>query len=147
DKITAELDEAKIHIDWLKKVLGDEREIYRIITDELTEIKKKYGNPRLTKIETDSTELEDEDLIKSEEVIVCITNSGYIKRIPIDEYRIQRRGGKGLKGAETREEDYVAKILTANTLTTLLCISDRGRLYWLKVHRLPEGSRTSKGKA
>ena len=147
DKITADLDEAQKHIEWIKKVLGDEREIYRIITDELTEIKKKYGNPRRTKIEADSTELEDEDLIKSEEVIVCITNSGYIKRIPVDEYRIQRRGGKGLKGAETREEDYVSKILTANTLTTILAISDRGRLYWLKVHRIPEGSRTSKGKA
>ncbi len=147
DKITADLDEARQHIEWLKKVLGDEHEIYRIITEELTEIKKKYGNPRLTKIETDSTEIEDEDLIKSEDVIVCVTNSGYIKRIPIDEYRIQRRGGKGLKGAETREEDYVSKILTANTLTTMLAISDRGRLYWLKVHRIPEGSRTSKGKA
>ncbi len=147
DKIKTDLDEALKHIEWIKEVLADVREIYRIISEELTEIKKKYSNPRLTKIESDSAELEDEDLIKSEDVIVCITNSGYIKRIPVDEYRIQRRGGKGLKGAETREEDYVAKILTANTLTTILAISDKGRLYWLKVHRIPEGSRTSKGKA
>lgn len=80
-------------------------------------------------------------------MIVCITNSGYIKRIPVDEYRLQKRGGKGLKGAETREEDYVWKIFAANTKTTILVISDKGKMYWLKVHKIPAGSRTSKGKA
>jgi DNA gyrase subunit A len=147
DKLKAELEETMKHIGWLKKVLGDVNEIYKIINDELVEIKKKYSNPRLTKIEADTTQLEDEDLIASEDVMVCITNSGYIKRIHTDEYRLQKRGGKGLKGAETKEEDFVAKILVANTLTTILVISDKGKLYWLKVHRIPEGTRTSKGKA
>ncbi len=147
DKITNELDEANKHIAWLKMVLGDVHEIYKIITEELKLIREKYSTPRLTKIVAQDGELLEEDLITSEEMIVCITNSGYIKRIPVDEYRVQKRGGKGLKGAETREEDYVAKIFAANTLTTILCISDRGKLYWLKVHRIPQGSRTSKGKA
>jgi DNA gyrase subunit A len=147
DKIKAEFAETMKQMDWLKRVLGDVKEIYKLITEELTEIKKKYSNPRLTKIESDSSEIEDEDLIASEDMIVCITNSGYIKRIPMNEYRLQKRGGKGLKGAETREEDYVWKIFAANTKTTILAISDKGRLYWLKVHKIPEGSRTSKGKA
>jgi len=146
-KIIAELEEAQKHIDWLKMVLSDVKEVYKIITTELAEIRKKYSNPRLTKIESDSSEMEDEDLIASEEMIVCITNSGYIKRIPMAEYRVQKRGGKGLKGAETRDEDYVWKIFSANTLTTILIISDKGKMYWLKVHRIPLGSRTSKGKS
>jgi DNA gyrase subunit A len=128
-------------------VLADVNEIYKIIVAELTEIKKKYNNPRRTKIESGGAEIEDEDLIASEDMIVCITNSGYIKRIPMDEYRLQKRGGKGLKGAETREEDFVWKIFSANTLTTILIISDKGKMYWLKVHKIPLGSRTSKGKA
>lgn len=147
DKINADLEEAMKHIAWLRSVLADVKEIYKIITQELTEIRKKYSNPRITKIESNSGEIEDEDLIASEDMIVTITNSGYIKRIPIDEYRIQKRGGKGLKGAETREEDYVWKIFSANTKTTILVISDKGKMYWLKVHRIPLGSRTSKGKA
>lgn len=147
DKIENDLAEALKHIAWLKSILADVKEIYKIITNELVEIKKKYGGERLTKIEGDSEELLDEDLIAKEEVIVCITNSGSIKRIPIDEYRVQKRGGKGLKGAENRDEDYVWKIFTANTHTTILIISDRGRLFWLKVHKIPQGSRTSKGRA
>ncbi len=147
DKITKELDEAVTHMNWLKMVLSDVHEIYKIITNELAEIRKKYSNERLTKIESDDTEIDDEDLIASEDMIVCITNSGYIKRISTDEYRLQKRGGKGLKGTETLEEDYVWKIFSANTKSTILVISDKGKLYWLKVHRIPEGSRTSKGKA
>jgi DNA gyrase subunit A len=148
DKIIAELAEAMKLIAWLKMVLGDVNEIYKIITEELTMIREKYGTPRLTKIESgEGGDLEEEDLVKSEEVIVSITKTGYIKRIAMAEYRLQKRGGKGLKGAENREEDYVTKIFSANTLTTILCISDKGKLYWLKVHKIPQGSRTSKGKA
>lgn len=147
DKISAELEEAQKHINWLKMVLSDVKEIYKIITTELAEIKKKYSNPRLTKIEADNAEIDDEDLIASEDMIVCITNSGYIKRISTDEYRLQKRGGKGLKGTETLDEDYVWKIISANTKSTILVISDKGKLYWLKVHKIPEGSRTSKGKS
>jgi DNA gyrase subunit A len=147
DKINLELEEAIKHIAWLKKVLGDVAEIYSIIKTELKDVRDRFATPRKTKIESEGDELSDEDFVTSEEMIVCITNSGYIKRIPTAEYRVQKRGGKGLKGAETRDEDFVAKIFSANTLTTILCISDRGRLFWLKVHKIPEGSRTSKGRS
>lgn len=147
EKIENEYAELMKTIDWLKFVLADVREIYKIIVAELNEIKAKYNNPRRTRIEGDVGEIEDEDLIADEEVVVTITNTGYIKRISIAEYRVQKRGGKGLKGMETREEDYVTDIFTASTKTTLLVFTDKGRVYWCKVHRLPPGTRTSKGKA
>lgn len=147
EKILNELEEVGKQIAWLKKVLSDVKEIYKIINEELTAIKEKFGTPRLTKIESSDEELEDEDLIANEEMIVSMTFSGYIKRIPVDEYRVQKRGGRGLKGAGSREEDYVWRFFTADTLTTMLLFSDRGKVYWQKVHRLPQGSRTTKGKA
>lgn len=147
EKIENELAELRKQIDWLKFVLSDVREIFKIIVDELTEIRKKYADKRRSRIEGDSTEIEDEDLIAEEQMVVTITNTGYIKRIPIDEYRVQKRGGKGLKGMETREEDFVKDIFTASTKTTLLIFTDKGKVYWCKVHRLPLGNRTSKGKA
>lgn len=147
DKILNELQELMKQIDWLKFVLSDVNEIYKIITNELEEIKKKYGDVRRTQITGDLTDIEDEDLIADEDMVVTVTNTGYIKRIPVDEYRVQKRGGKGLKGMETREEDYVTDIFTASTKTMLLVFTDKGKLYWSKVHRLPLGNRTSKGKA
>ena len=147
DKITQDLEELMKHVTWLKVVLGDVKEIYKLITDELREIREKYSSPRRTKIEAKDDDFTEEDLITSEEMFVTITNSGYIKRIPQDEYRVQKRGGKGLKGATNREEDYVETVFSANTLTTILCVSDRGKLYWLKVHKIPQGSRTAKGRA
>jgi DNA gyrase subunit A len=147
EKIENELAELKKQIEWLRMVLGDVREVYKIITEELLEIKKKYGDKRRTQITGDTTDIEDEDLIDDEQMVVTITNTGYIKRIPVDEYRVQKRGGKGLKGMETREEDYVTDIFTASTKTTLLVFTDKGKVYWTKVHRLPIGHRTSKGKA
>jgi DNA gyrase subunit A len=146
-KILDELKEVQDSIAWLRKVLGSVDEIYKIIVQELEEIKENYGDERRTKIERTSEDLEDEDLIAKEDVVVAMTNSGYIKRIAIDEYRVQRRGGKGLKGAEQREEDFVNRVFSANTHTMILNFSDRGKLYWLKVHGIPQGSRTSKGKA
>lgn len=147
DKILTELQELMKQIDWLKFVLSDVGEIYKIITTELEDIKKKYGDERRTQITGDLTDIEDEDLIADEDMVVTVTNTGYIKRIPIDEYRVQKRGGKGLKGMETREEDYVTDIFTASTKTMLLVFTDKGKLYWSKVHRLPLGNRISKGKA
>lgn len=147
EKIDTELSALQKTIEWLKKVLSDVAEVYKIIIEELTEIKNNYADPRRTQISGDLTDIEDEDLIAEEQVVVTITNTGYIKRIPVDEYRLQRRGGKGLKGMETREEDFVAHIFTASTKTTLLIFTDKGKLYWTKVHRLPSGNRTSKGKA
>ena len=147
DKIVNELAEIMKQIEWLRFVLSDVREIYKIIVSELEEIKKRFEDPRRTQISGDLTDIEDEDLIADEDMVVTITNTGYIKRIPVDEYRVQKRGGKGLKGMETREEDYVTDIFTATTKTMLLVFTDKGKVYWCKVHRLPLGNRTSKGKA
>ena len=146
-KILDELAEVTKHIAWLKSVLANVEEIYKIIVGELEDIKKRFGDPRRTKIERSSEELQIEDLIAKEEMVISMTYSGYIKRIAVDEYRLQKRGGKGLKGAEQREEDFVWRVFSANTHTMILSFSDRGKLYWTKVHELPMGSRTSKGKA
>jgi DNA gyrase subunit A len=147
DKIQAELAELKKSIDYLRFVLADVAEVYKIIVGELEDIKKRFGDKRRTQITGEVGDIEDEDLIAEEMMVVTITNTGYIKRIPVDQYRLQKRGGKGLKGAETRLEDYVTNIFTASTKTTLLVFTDKGKAYWCKVHRLPLGSRTSKGKA
>lgn len=147
DKIIAELLELTKQIDWLKFVLADVKEIFKIITAELEDIRKKFADKRRTQILGDLTDIEDEDLISDEQMVVTVTNTGYIKRIPIDEYRVQKRGGKGLKGMETREEDYVTDIFIASTKTMLLVFTDKGKVHWCKVHRLPLGNRTSKGKA
>ncbi|HVK60652.1 MAG TPA: DNA gyrase subunit A [Bdellovibrionales bacterium] len=147
DKILEEIGELNKLVTWLKDVLGDVAKIYAIIVDELKEIKAKYGDERRSKITGDTTDIEDEDLIASEAMVVVMTESGYIKRITLDEYRTQKRGGKGLKGMETREEDFVSHIFVADTKTMLLFFTDKGKLFWVKVHKLPQGSRTSKGKA
>lgn len=147
DKIEEELNALMKQIEWLKFVLADVKEIYKIIIAELTDIKERYADPRRSQITGSSEDIEDEDLISDEQMVVTITNTGYIKRIPLDQYRVQKRGGKGLKGMETREEDYVTDIFIASTKTTLLVFTDKGKLYWVKVHRLPLGNRTSKGKA
>lgn len=147
-KILDEIADIQKEINWLKKVLGDVKEIYKIIVQELNDIKERFGDARKTKIIAEESEdLEDEDLISKENVMVTITHSGYIKRIPLETYRTQKRGGKGLKGMETREEDFVTNIFTANTHTTLLVFTDKGKVFWVKVHKLPTGNRQSKGKA
>ncbi len=147
EKILNELAELKKQIEWLNFVLADVKEIYKIIVAELEDIKKRYSDKRRTEITGDLSDIEDEDLISDEPMVVTVTNTGYIKRISTEEYRVQKRGGKGLKGMETREEDYVTDIFTASTKTMLLVFTDKGKVYWCKVHRLPLGSRTSKGKA
>lgn len=146
-KIIDELGELVKQIDWLNFVLADVKEVYKIIVTELEDIKKRYSNKRRTEITGDLSDIEDEDLIADEPMVVTVTNTGYIKRISTEEYRVQKRGGKGLKGMETREEDYVTDIFTASTKTMLLVFTDKGKVYWCKVHRLPLGSRISKGKA
>lgn len=146
-KIEAELAELKKTVEWLQMVLADSKEIDSIIAKELQEIEENYSDERRSKILSDEGEIEDEDLIADEEMVVTITKTGYIKRIPIDEYRVQRRGGKGSKGMETRDEDYVTDIFATSTKTTLMIFTDKGKLYWCKVHRLPAGIRVSKGKA
>ena len=147
DKILEELKVLMEKMNWLRKVLSDLGEINKIIEQELLEMKEKYANPRQTRIEGDAEDLDDEDLIAQEEMVVTLTMSGYIKRIPLSEYRVQKRGGKGLTGMETREEDVVSSIFVADTHTTLLVFSDRGKVFWVKVHKLPLANRASKGRA
>lgn len=146
-KIKDEIEGLLKEIKWLEMVLGDATQIFGIIRKELLEVKEKHADKRRTQIEGSGSVVEDEDLIASEDVVVTVTDTGYIKRIAMNEYRTQNRGGRGLKGAETRENDFVANIFVANTKTTLLVFTDKGKLYWLKVYKVPEGSRTSKGKA
>ena len=147
DKIIAELEELLKKIGWLKMVLADIGEINKIIIEELHEIKKRYGNERRTRIQGSDEEIDDESLIAKEDVVVTLTKTGYIKRIPLEKYKVQKRGGKGLSGMQTREEDVISNIFVANTHTTLLVFTDRGKVLWVKVHKLPLGTRTSKGKS
>jgi DNA gyrase subunit A len=147
DKIIKELSELMDRIKWLRMVLGDINEINKIIIEELAEIRKKFGNERRTSIQGSDEEIDDEDLIAKEKVVVTLTKTGYIKRIPLDKYKVQKRGGKGLSGMQTREEDIISNIFVADTHTTLLVFSDRGKVFWVKVHKLPLGTRTSKGKS
>lgn len=146
-KIEDELNQVMEKIKWLKHVLANVSEIYKIIVDELKEIKDKYADPRRTKIEASNEEFHDEDLIAVEEMVVSITNTGFIKRIPVEQYKVQKRGGKGLKGSGAKDEDFVWRVFSANTHDHLLTFTDRGKLYWSRVYQLPQGSRTSKGKA
>lgn len=146
-KIIDELEEITKQINWLRFVLADVKEIYKIIVGELEDIKKRYADKRRSEITGDMDDLEDEDLIADEPMVVTVTNTGYIKRINTEEYRVQKRGGKGLKGMETREEDYVTDLFIASTKTQLLVFTDKGKVYWCKVHKLPLGTRISKGKA
>lgn len=146
-KIVNELAELVKTIAWLKDILSDEKKVLNIIKEELLMIKDKFGDERKTTIIQDDGQIDDEDLISLENIVVTLTNAGYIKRIPIDEYRTQKRGGKGVKGAETKEEDFVKDIFFATTKTTLMVFTNKGKVYWVKSHALPQGSRTSKGKS
>ncbi len=129
----------------LKDILSDELRIFKIIKNELIDMKKKYGDDRLTKIEDFEEEIEDEDLIKKEEVVVTLTKEGYLNRLPVKTYREQRRGGKGIKAMGTKKEDFVRDIFVSNTHDYLLCFTNKGKLYWLKTYKIPSSSRYSKG--
>ena len=144
------IDESKAtlkEIGRLKSILGSEALVSRIIKDELLEIKTKYADNRKTEIIDETTELTMEDLIREEEMVITLTHYGYIKRLPLDTYRSQRRGGKGLTGMETREEDYVEQLFIGSSHDYMLFFSNLGRLYWLKTYQIPEAGRTAKGKA
>ena len=146
-KITEELKNIQEKIQWLRSVLQDSLKIYEIIKGELKEIREKHTSPRLTQVLVEDEEINDEDLIAQETMVVVLTQNGSIKRIPIEQYKTQKRGGKGVKGSVSVEEDYVTSIFVAETKTSLLVFTDKGKVYWTKVHKLPLGSRTSKGKA
>lgn len=147
DKIQKEHEELLKQIAWLKEVLASEQKILDIIKKELLELKEKFSDARRTEIVKEEEELSMEDLIAEENVVVTTTHSGYIKRLPVAAYRMQQRGGKGIVGMETKEEDAVADLFVASTHDYMLFFSNRGRVYWLKVYEIPQASRYSKGKA
>lgn len=145
-KIQAEHDELLVRIEELKGILASEEKILEIIKDESLELKNKYGDERRTEIIEAGEEIEIEDLIPVENVVITITNTGYIKRLPVDTYQQQRRGGKGLIGIRTKEEDYVVDLFITSTHDYILFFTNKGRVYWLKAYKIPMGDRYAKGK-
>ena len=147
DKIQVEYAELQKTIEYLTRVLGDMALVMGIIKDELLEVREKYGDDRRTKIEPIEGEVDIEDLIQEEDMVVTLTRFGYIKRIGADTYRIQNRGGKGISGLTTREEDFVETVFVANTHTPILFFTNTGRVFTLKCYQLPLAGRTAKGSA
>ena len=147
EKIENELAELLKQIEFLESILKSEEVLHGIIRDEFDEIIETYPTKRLTDVEDDYDDIDIEDLIPNEPMVVTITHRGYIKRVPLSNYEKQRRGGKGKTAVTTYEDDFIENFFTCNTHDTLLFITDRGQLHWLKVYRIPEGSRTAKGKA
>jgi len=147
DKIDAEYAELLKKIEICRAILASEKKMEAIIKDELEVLKKKYGDERRTDVVGEAEELEVEDLIAEEDVVVTISHSGYIKRLPVSSYRKQKRGGRGATGAEVKEEDFVEHLFVASTKDHLLIFSDKGQVHWLKVYEIPQAGRVSKGKA
>jgi DNA gyrase subunit A len=147
DKILEEFNEVLAEIARLRAILADEKELMRVIREELEQVRVAYAEPRRTQISFDGSDLSVEDLIAEEQMVVTISHAGYIKRTPLAEYQAQRRGGRGKRGMQTREEDFVVDMFVASTHAHVLCFTSVGKVYTLKVHELPLGSRATRGKA
>lgn len=147
DKIREEFEELMKLIQSLEGLLNDEAKRFALIKQELIEIKEKYADARKTEITYLDDEVKIKDLIKEEDVVITISHLGYIKRTPAEEYRSQRRGGRGVIGGRTREEDYIEHLFVASTHHTMLFFTEKGRVYWLNVYEIPEGEKTGKGRA
>ena len=147
EKIREEYDELMKLIAYLKDLLSDEGKRYDVIKTELTEVKDKFGDARKTEITYLDDEVSIKDLIKEEDVVITISHLGYIKRTSATEYRQQRRGGRGAIGGRTREEDYIEHLFVASSHHTMLFFTEKGRCYWLNIYEIPEGDKTSKGRA
>lgn len=147
EKIEAEMAELQKTIAWLEEVLGDRNLLIGIIKEDLQRVREKYGDERRTSLQADAKELDIEDLIAEEDMVITITNSGYIKRLAPNNYRSQKRGGKGVTGMSTKTEDYLESLFIASTHDYLMVFTEKGRVFRLKVHEIPESSRTSKGTA
>lgn len=145
DKLQAEYDELEAKIRYYEELLADEEKMKGVLRDELVEIRDKYGDERKTAIEIDENEIDIEDLIEEEECVFTLSHKGYLKRTPVSEYRLQNRGGKGIKAMATREEDYIDSIFTCSTHDNILFFSSTGRVYMQKGYRIPEAGRTAKG--
>lgn len=147
DKIIKDYEDTLKEIEKLKAILGSDALVWKIVKDELVEVKNKYADERRTDIVPETADLTIEDLITEEEMVITVSHNGYIKRNPLSIYRSQRRGGKGLTGMETREEDFVEQLFIGSTHDYMLFFSNKGRLYWLKIYQIPEAGRAAKGKA
>jgi DNA gyrase subunit A len=147
NKIKEEYAEIMKLITYLKDLLSDELKRYDLIKAELIEVKEKFGDARRTEITYLDNEVRIEDLIKEEDVVITVSHLGYIKRTPADEYRAQKRGGRGSIGGKTRQEDYIEHLFVASTHHTLLFFTEKGRCYWLKVYEIPDGEKQGKGRA
>ena len=147
DKIEKEYLELIKKIEFLKSILESEKKVFEIIKEEMKDLSEKFGDERRTEVLPETEELDIEDLIAEEDAIVTISHTGYIKRLPVSSYRKQRRGGKGVTGADMQEEDFVEHLFIASTHDYMLFFTDKGTVLWLKVYEIPEGGRTSKGKA
>ena len=147
EKVLSEHQETTALINKLQGILADETAIYRIIVEELQQIKKEYGDPRRTEIIDQSEEISVEDLIVDEDMVVTVSHEGYIKRNPVTLYRAQHRGGKGKVGATTRDEDFLEHLFVASTHSYILFFTTIGKVYWIKVHELPQAGRAARGKA
>ena len=145
EKLEEEYESLIKEINRLKEILSSERLIYQIIKDELLEIKQKYGDKRRTKIVPSAEDIDIEDMIEEEDIIITLTHYGYIKRLPEDTYKTQRRGGKGITGLTTREEDFVEDLFITSTHDTILFFTNKGKVYSLKAYEIPEGRRQAKG--
>ncbi|WP_214848713.1 DNA gyrase subunit A [Exiguobacterium sp. s193] len=145
EKIDAEYDEIMQLITELKKILNSDEELLELIRTELEEVKERFNDKRRTEIRMDHIEFEDEDLIPEKDIIITLTSSGYIKRLTTDSYRAQRRGGRGVQGIGTNDEDYVTRLLSCSTHDTILFFTNRGKVYRIRGYEVPEMSRTSKG--
>ena len=147
EKLQTEYDELMKFIQYCQDVLANESMQYGIIKDETLEMKEKYGDARRTEIALSAEEFNPEDFYADEDVVITISHLGYIKRTSLTEYRLQNRGGVGMKGSATRDEDFIEHIYVANMHSTMLLFTQNGKCYWLKVYEIPEGSRASKGRA
>ncbi|MFP5208056.1 MAG: DNA gyrase subunit A [Acidobacteriota bacterium] len=147
DELLNELKEVRTRIAEYEEILGSEKKLRAVIVKELEEVRDKYGDPRRTQIVDESAELQLEDLIADEQVAVTVSHQGYLKRTPISIYRQQRRGGTGRMGMKTREEDFVSQLIIDSTHAYLLCFTNTGRVYWLKVYEIPDVGAAGKGKS
>jgi len=146
DKLEAELVEVRAVIADLREILASEPRRMTILKDELREVAEQFGDERRTEILPNEADFSVEDLIAEEDMVITVSHTGYIKRIPVTTYRRQRRGGRGLTGATTKDEDWIEHLFIASTHDYLMFFSDRGRVYWLKVHEIPQGGRAARGK-
>lgn len=147
EKLQKEFDDLTAIINRCKEILGDINVLMQVVKEELLQIKEKYGDKRRSEIEFNSKDFKIEDMIPNEKVVITISHVGYIKRTPLSEYRTQNRGGKGSKGSATRDEDFIEYVYVASMHDYMLLFTNKGRLHWIRVYDIPEGTKTSKGRA